>query len=82
MASFDPMSNIVIAENPWRDTAFGQSSHYIRRKNREPPSDDQLSQQQDFADARETVADDGECSSKDGMARAVCIAMEMHNELS
>lgn len=79
MASLDLVDQLVIAENPWADTQFGTSSHYVRSRARGGPSDAQLQQQERFANARQQVA--GNCSGQSGMARATCIAREMSQAL-
>lgn len=79
MASFDLMSEIVIAENPWSDTDLGRSSHYIRTRGRGGVSSAQQQQQEAFADAVQGAK--GECSGLDGMARNRCRAMEIKSRL-
>lgn len=79
MASFDLMDQIVIAENPWSDTDYGKSSHYIRKKGSGGVSSAQRQQQERFKDAVENVK--GECSSLEGMARNRCRAAAMQDQL-
>lgn len=81
MAAFDITDGVTFAKNPWRNTSFGNGSHYVRTANpQESDSQAQQQQQERFAQASRQAAQ--ACSNESGMANAECRAREVRDQLS